>query len=78
MAKEKKGYWQNIKWKYNANKGESEPFLTFNKRIFFVSDFSNFGNPYAPFTFQEGYTVYILEYDEEREKARITFCPPSI
>lgn len=77
-TKEYKGHWQNIKYTSPRNpEAESKPYLTYQGRRFYVDQFNNWGNPNTPYTYQEGYTCYILEIDEYGERGRITYCPPS-
>lgn len=77
MPKEYKGHWQNIKWTCPKNEQEeSKPYVTYQGRKMYLDEFSNWGNPHAPFTKQDGYTVYVLDIDEYGDRARVTYCPP--
>ena len=77
-VKEHKGHWQKIKYTLPKDLDkECRPYVTYQGRRFYVDQFTNWGNPGAPYTYSEGYAGYILEVDSRGEKARVTYCPPT-
>lgn len=70
MSKEIKGRWQRIKYTNPTNK-DSEPYLTFRGRRFYLKNFwRNLDNT---FSCTEGLICYVLEIKDD-EHGRIICC----